>query len=116
MAIAYFVGALPHEPKSLVLITSRGEIVGQYRFKQSHHHLFELVSGIEEYSSRAVHTSGCGNFCCNVNIGTDGAQVTIPLNSDYLIYVDLPQVKSYDVLVKAIHEGLAPLKDTLGLK
>lgn len=117
MAIAYFVGALPHEPRWVLVLTDRGELLGQYRFKQSHHqHLVDLITNLQSHSSRVAREGDAGAFSYTLIVGTDGVQVTVPLGNDHLVCVNMPQVKSFDLLVKAIQEGLPPLKDTLGLR
>src|SRR5690606_26697271 len=115
-ALAYLVGALPCRPKSVLLLTVDGELVGQYLARHDSRQISLLQDAGRRLTRHFTDAMGNGDFAYNLNVGADGAMLTLLLDGRYVLAVNARNVHSLDAFVEAVQEGLPPLRHLLGAR
>lgn len=115
-ALAYLIGALPCRPKGIALLTLNGELVGQVMARHDAQQVDLLLRAARSVTCDFVRAMGNGEFRYNLNVGADGALLTVLLDGHYLVAINVREVRSVDAFISAVREGLPPLRDALGLR
>jgi hypothetical protein len=115
-ALAYLVGALPCRAKGVLVLTVDGELVGQYLARHDSRQVDLLLDAARRLTRNFADVMGNGDFAYNLNVGADGATLTLLLDARYVIAINVRAVCSLDAFVGAVQEGLPPLRDLLGVR
>lgn len=115
-ALAYLVGALPCRAKGVALVTTEGELVGQFLAQHQPAQIEALVGAARHVTCHFASAMGNGDFSYNLNVGADGATLTLLLGSSYLVAVNVREVRSVDAFMSGVRDGLSPLLDILGVR
>lgn len=114
-ALAYLTGALPCKTRSVVLLTLAGELVGQCLAHYDSRQLATMYTNAKTLAGQMTDDLGTGDFRFNLNVGANGAALTLLLDGTYLVCISAREVRSYDAIIQAVQEGIAPLMDVLGI-
>lgn len=114
-ALAYLMGALPCKAKGVAIVTLDGTLVGQYLARHDAVQIEALLSVADKLTCGFTGAMGAGKFHYNLNVGADGATLTLLLGEDYLACINVREPKSLDAFVNGVREGLSPLLDILGV-
>ncbi len=115
-ALAYLLGALPCKAKGVAIVTTQGELVGQYLAHHDAAQIEALLDAAQSLSCGFARAMGAGQFHYNLNVGSDGATLTLLLGDSYLVCINVREPKSLDAFVNGVREGLPPLRDLLGIR
>jgi hypothetical protein len=115
-ALAYLMGALPCKAKGVAIVTLDGELVGQYLTHHDGVQIEALLSIAHKLTCGFTRAMGVGQFRYNLNVGVDGATLTLLLADEYLVCINVREPKSLDAFVNGVREGLPPLQELLGLR
>jgi hypothetical protein len=115
-ALAYLVGALPCRAKGVALVTIEGELVGQFLAQHQPAQIEALVGAARHVTCHFADAMGNGSFSYNLNVGAEGATLTLLLDTNYLVAINVRELKSVDTFMSGVRDGLAPLLDILGVR
>lgn len=115
-ALAYLIGALPCRAKGVALVTVDGELIGQYLARHETRQIDALADAMRRMPCHFAEAMGNGNFDYNLNVGADGATLTLLLDSRYAVAINVRNVCSVDAFIASAREGLHPLRDILGIR
>ena len=113
--LMYLAGALPHEPRWIVLVTVGGDLAAHYRGKNAGDDVAAMLKLLERQSGALANALGNGNLRWTMSVAEAGTCLIMLLGNAYLVGINLGGVKSYDQVVKAATEGVVPLMDMLGV-
>ncbi|MFO7320704.1 MAG: roadblock/LC7 domain-containing protein [Chloroflexota bacterium] len=114
-ALAYLTGALPCKVSGVTLMTLEGELIGQCLVRYDNHRLATLHSIAHTLASQMAADLGTGDFRYNFHVCANGVTLTLLLQERYLVCISARDVRSLDDMLAAVHEGILPLKDVLGI-
>lgn len=115
-ALAYLIGALPCRAKGAALVTLDGTLVAQVLARHEPQQIESLLVAARSVTCDFVRAMDNGEFRYNLNVGADGATLTLLLDAHYLVAINVRDLRSVDAFVSAVREGLPPLLDVLGIR
>jgi hypothetical protein len=95
-------------------MTVDGQVVQEYHGKHGGRAVKTLAAAHEVLGERLPSALGNGTFHYNLNVGSDGVCLTIPVGDEYMVWMKLAHPRSLDTMLKGVREGIAPLLDILG--
>lgn len=113
MALAYLAGALPCKPKWVAVVSTEGDLVGEYLGKAGPDQVAWMITEVEAFGSRLAQDMGNGKLRYNLNVGTEGASLMFPVGGEFFVCLNLRDVRSLDGVLNGLNEGLIPLLDVL---
>jgi hypothetical protein len=115
VALAYLSGALPCKTRGVTLATVDGKLIGQFLDRHDGHQVAAMLADAHGFSRRLGRQLGNRTFRYQLDVCEEGAVLTLMIQDSYLVLIDVTNLKSVDLLLRAVHEGLPPLLEVLGL-
>lgn len=110
-ALAYLAGALPCKVLGIAVVTPKGQLVAHYLGKYGSSQIKAAVA----LAQRAGERMGGGAFRYTLTVGDNGAMLAMPLGDEYILWINVTRIRSFDAFLDGVGEGLVPLIDVLGL-